>query len=375
MSSVFPVFITGLALALVSEFFSVYKITEQDGRVYLRRDWVVYGIMSIILAGFVGLRISGNDTFAYVHAYRLAEPSLSAISEVDLSLGNNPGFKISNIILRTYGVSEQNFLMIFALITVCSSLWFIGKYSENRVFSVFLYLTMGGYEFSFAAIKQAVAIAICLVATDRAIRKKWFSFVFFVLLASTFHPYSLMYLVVPFLKFSPWTKRTYFMLAIFGAMGMGLQSLLGTIIDITTMMGEEYSANTFSGDGVNPFRLAVLWVPVLLSFLARKWLSESENREKNILLNLAILNAEIMFIALFGTANYFARLANYFVIFQTLALPSLFKYFTSSGRLLLGGGAFLGYLFYWYYSYGVVYGGFDTVYRFISVVEYLSTIF
>lgn len=375
MSSVLPVFILSMILALISELISVYKVDENGGRIYLKRDWIIYGMMSIVLAAFAGLRVSGNDTSAYLHAYRLTNGSIDALSEMDLSLGNNPGYKITCIFLKMFHVSEQNFLMIFALITVCISLWFIGKYSENRAFSVFLYLSIGGYGLTFAAIKQSLAIAICLVATDRAIQKKWLSFVLLVLLASTFHPYSLMYLIVPFIEFSPWTKKTYGMLAIFAVAGISLQSMIGTIVEITSMMGEEYTASSFSGDGVNPFRLAVLWVPILLSFLVKRWLRESKDREKNVIINLAMLNAEIMFIALFGTANYFARLANYFVVFQTLALPSLFKYFTFSSKIILGGGAFLGYCFYLYYSYGIVYGGFDTIYRFISVLEYLRTAF
>ena len=42
-----------------------------------------------------------------------------------------------------------------------------------------------------------------------------------------------------------------------------------------------------------------------------------------------------MFIALFGTANYFARLANYFLIFQTLALPWMLSYFDYKSKKTL----------------------------------------
>ncbi|WRK55994.1 EpsG family protein [Coprobacillaceae bacterium CR2/5/TPMF4] len=93
------------------------------------------------------------------------------------------------------------------------------------------------------------------------------SFVLWVLIASTFHPYSLMYLIIPFLNFEPWSGKTYLFLIIFLIIGLSLQPLLGTVVDITTMLGEEYDATTFTGEGINIFRLAVVWVPVVISFL------------------------------------------------------------------------------------------------------------
>lgn len=66
------------------------------------------------------------------------------------------------------------------------------------------------------------------------------------------------------------------------------------------------------------FRLLVTLVPLVMSFILRKQINDpyyEYDRQDNICLNLSFLNGEIMFIALFGTANYFARLANYFYIF------------------------------------------------------------
>ncbi len=179
-----------------------------------------------------------------------------------------------------------------------------------------------------------------------------------------------MYLIAPFLMFKPWTNKTYILLAVFGLIGLGIQPLLGTVVDITTMLGEEYDAATFTGEGINIFRLAVVWVPVIVSFFVRKYLREANTKKDNLILNLTILNAEIMFIGLFGTANYFGRLANYFLIFQALCLPHLFNGFTTGSKKIITFLCVFCFLLYFYYA-NVINQYFDNGFYSISFLSYI----
>jgi len=183
----------------------------------------------------------------------------------------------------------------------------------------------------------------------------------------------LLMLLVPLLLFTPWTKMTYWMLGVFGAAGILLQPLMGTIINITTMLGEGYSVEEFSGEGVNPFRLAVVAVPVVLSFMTRRVIAKKNDRVMNVMVNLVTLNAAIMYVALFGTANYFARLANYFLIFQCITIPWLFSNFDRQTRQWLIPAAMACYVLYFYYSNGIS-QPFDDYYSAISLREYLQSL-
>lgn len=375
MWKLLPVFIFSLVLAWASEQNSSYYLGEWGEKVYIKKDGLFISIIAIMMSAFVGLRTNYNDTSAYVGGYQRISDSGSIFTDVDFfKIGNSPGFNLCQNILRHLGVPAQSFLMLFAFVTVCIYIWFIYKYTDNIWFSIFLFSTMGCYTFTMAAIRQCVAVAFCLIATDKAIQKKWIPFIIWILIAATFHPYSIMYLIVPLMSFKPWTKYTYWLLAICGAIGVGLQSLMGSILDITSMMGKEYSEASFSGEGVNIFRLAVVWVPVILSFMARKCINDEENTASNVIMNLSMVNAAIMFIALFGTANYFARLANYFLVFQTISLPWLFKYFNRGSKTLLTLGAVIGYLGYFYYANGIQFGGFDNVYKGIHLFDYIKII-
>lgn len=370
MSKLLPVFIFGLIMAYISDKRAHIDFNKFGDKIYRHKEKIFFFFMAVVAAVFVGLRTSYNDTATYRYSYELMSTGMGNILNLDLSLGSNPGFNILNTILKTIGFSTQDFLMIYAVVTVGINFWFVRKYSDNIWLSVFLFFTMGCYTFTMAAIKQCVAVAFCLIGIDRLLREKKISFVFWILLASTFHPYSLMYLIAPFLMFKPWTNKTYILLAVFGLIGLGIQPLLGTVVDITTMLGEEYDAATFTGEGINIFRLAVVWVPVIVSFFVRKYLREANTKKDNLILNLTILNAEIMFIGLFGTANYFGRLANYFLIFQALCLPHLFNGFTTGSKKIITFLCVFCFLLYFYYA-NVINQYFDNGFYSISFLSYI----
>lgn len=276
--------------------------------------------------------------------------------------------------LKNNGVSTQNFLMFYSLVTNGLYIYCLRRYSDRLPLAIFLFFAVGAYIFTGAAIKQSIAMAICMASLGLALKKKWIPFILMVALASTFHPYSLMYLMVPFLTFRPWTRRTYWMLAAFILVGFGLEQLLGTVVDITSMMGEEYDVASFSEEGVNIFRVLVCNVPTVLTFLFQKQLFKDSSRGENLMVNLCMLNGAIMFVGLFGTANYFARLANYFVLAQAIALPWILGKLKGRTRSVLTAAMVVCYL--GYFIYGNVFDQpFDMDFNRLTLDEYFIAFF
>lgn len=326
-------------------------------------------LIIILLAGFAGLRTHCNDTVGYRHAYELITENRWKAS--DKSVGANPLFNWINYQMKMHGVSTQNFLMFWAFLTVGCYVAFVHRYSVNYPLTIFLLFTTGCYTFAFAGIKQAAAVGIAVISVIFALKNKWAPFVACVLIASLIHPYALMYLLVPFMEFRPWTKKTYWMLAIFLAAGILLQPLLGTVVNITTLLGEEYTVSSFTGAGVNLFRVLVCNVPLLLSFLYRQRMFVDSSKTENLVVNLTMLNGAIMFVGLFGTANYFGRLANYFLIFQSLTLPWMLKKIGGSDRKILTVLMVLGFIAYFYYA-NVINQPFDQDFARLSLLEYFA---
>lgn len=311
---------------------------------------IVIGVMMIL---FCGLRTSYNDTYFYLFSYTEHGQDLSQFLESDgvWSLGANPGFNFLQAVL--YTVTDANpyaFIMFFAVITLTLMLKFIKNYSSSFAFSLFLYMTFGGYLMAFAAIKQCLATAIGLWGVEFGLKKKWLRFVLLILLASTVHPYVLMFLALPLMNFTPWSGKTYASLALFGAAGVMLQFLFGAILSVTDILGEGYTEASVSGEGLNGFRFLVYAVPLILSYVYREKLFRDSTRAENIMVNFSMVCGEIAFVGLFGNANTFGRLAIYFITFEVISIPWMLKKIEPGGAGSLTVGAVIGYLAFFYYG-------------------------
>lgn len=374
MLKLLPIIAWALLLAFLSDKRSRYVLDQAGRKQYTRKDLAIYLVMALSMAAFVGLRTRGNDTYAYRHLYENLTPvGLSNIGDIDWrKVSDAPGLQCLTILFKTWGFSVQDYLMVTALFTVCTYLWFIRKYTCSIWLSIFYFLTMGVYDFTMAAIKQTMAVAFLLLATDGAIQKKWGRYVIWLLVAELFHPYSFVYLVVPFVAFRPWSRGTRYLLAGALALALFMSQFLSAIDIVTTSLGYSYDEGEFTGEGVNIFRVMVVWVPLVLSFLGRRAIGAIESRATNIILNLMMVNSVIMFIGLFGTANYFARLANYFLIFQVVGLPYVLTLFSRDNERILKRLSAAGFAAYYYYGAAIANGGFDANYNFMSLLEYLK---
>lgn len=339
-----------------------------------RRDNFFTILLIFFLGVFCGLRTWYNDTVTYIQSYN-GTPALNEYlrgNGTDFAFGL--GFAFVNSIMKTIGFSSQDFIMFYALITTFCYIRFVRKYSDNFPLGVFLMFTTGFYTFAFAAIKQCMATAICLVALDALFEKKRIKYIILVALASLFHPYAIIYFLLLFMDFRPLTWKTYFFIAAFIVAGFSLNSLIGTILDITDMMGANYDTTSFVGEGVNIFRVLVCFVPVVMMFLFGRKMFVGTNRQENIIFNMAMLNAMIMFVGLFGTANYFARLANYFLPAQIIVLPWMFKKFKHPDKQIITIFCVIGYLGYFIYGNSIQ-RVFDDEFSKITFWQYVTSHF
>ncbi len=368
MGKLLPFVIFVLILAYLSDNNTKGQLKQDTGH----KDRFFFFIILLFFIYFVGLRVAYNDTATYIGSYNQTSDSVSDIFKINYFLiGQYPGLEAVNILMRSMGFTQYDFIFTYSVFYLSVFLWFMRKYSKSLLFSVFLFITIGQLGFALAAIKQCTAVAFCLIATDAFLNKKKVKYILFVLIAALFHPYSVLYFILPILKFTPWSKRTYLLLSVSFVAGIALQGfLLGGIFDIATMIGGNYSTRSFGGEGLSIFRALIAWVPLVLSIFVRKEISELNNAAVNLFINLMMINAGITFIALFGTANYFIRLAYYFEIFQVISLPYILSLFDDKSRRALTVFAIIGYSLYFIYSNTIAIS-FDLVYARIK----LSTLF
>lgn len=364
--------VVALGLAWAHEY--VY-IGRRERALDKQKISIIFIVMTLVLGGFWGLRIAYNDTSAYRKGYIGTNPFPEFWNTFDFSLSSDPGFNFCNAIFKTLGVSTQNWLMIYALITMGLYLHFIRKNRNNLFLNIYLFFCVGAFAFTGAAIKQSIATAICLCALSLAEGKKWVRYFLVIFLASTFHMYALIYLLVPLLMFKPWTRKTFFLIIGTVVIAFSLQYLFGAINSITTVLGENRSIEEISGEGVNIFRVIVCNAPIILATLFHREIFKNSTRNENLMFNLTMINGCIMFIGLFGTANYFARLANYFVMAQTITLPWMISKIDRKNQNLIQILMVVGYIIFFYYDCNIVYGSFSHRLQRLTVMEYLQQLF
>lgn len=368
MWSLLPFVIFVLIFAYLSDLINKGRL-ENNGQ---NKERLFFVIMLMAFIYFVGLRVAYNDTHTYINIYNSSPTDIKAIQNIDfLKIGNYPGYRAVNILMRSMGFTHNHHILVYSAFYLSVYLWFIRKYSKSLLFSIFLYITIGQLSFALAAMKQCTAVAFCLIATDAFLNNRKIKYVLFIIIATLFHPYSVLFFVLPLLKFTPWSKKTYIFLAVFFVSGIALQGLLiGGIFNVSTMIGGNYSTTSFSGEGLSAFRVLIAWVPLALSLFVRKKISELNNSTVNLFINLMMINAGITFIALFGTANYFIRLAYYFEIFQVISLPYILSMFEGNQKRILTSLSVIGYLMYFVYTNAIA-STFDNNYARIK----LSTLF
>lgn len=346
-----------------------------------RRSHLIYFVLMAILICFGGFRGQYNDTWTYRDAYVYTTDAFpEAWDTIPWKLGQSPAFNIVNSFLKTYDVEVHLYLFFYFFWTTLFYMIFIKRYSVSLPFAIFFFIATGCYQFNMAAMKQVMATAICLVAFPLALKRDWKSkllYALLVLLGATFHAYALMYLVVLFLDFKPWSKWTYFLIGGIILGGFLFRPLIGTVVDITTAIGENYTEEALTQGGISIMRLLVVWTPVVLSFIYRKVLFENCESHERVIMHLTMLFAGIQFVGLFGTALYFGRLSYYFCLMPCLSLPwmlkKITKYNPKDGKILTI-CAVIGYIIFMYFT-DILEIGFDTAYAAISLRQFLEYFF
>ena len=332
-----------------------------------------YGVVVLLIAYlsiFAGLRTAYNDTYTYMSSYKAMAAFPDILTNFSWKLGDNPGFVLLNSLMKTAGFSAQTFVLIYSTLFTSTAISFLKKYSSSFTLSTFLFVCAHGYLFSLAAMKQCASMAIGLMAIPYMLKQKWISFALIILLAATFHPYILLFLLMPFFRFKPWSAGTWALLMLTVVAGLALPNIIGTIVNTVALLGDGYNAEEFIGEGVNGFRVLVASVPALLTLVFQNSIVKKCGKSDCLFINGSFLYACILFVGLFGTANYFGRLANYFVLFPAIALPAIMAKLSKRDRRFFTELMVICYLAYFYYG-NAINGSFANEFSRITLWDYL----
>lgn len=277
---------------------------------------VVYWGIIIAFILFAGLRTTYNDTSTYIQGFEFIN-----VDEISLSMLLEPygGFDLYQKIIKRY-ISEnpQVFIFISAIITNVLFLVFYTRHTD-RFCEMLLMYSIGIYIFSMAGLKQAIAIAISLYAIENYLKKNYIRAILFLFLAMTFHPYIICLVCIPFLKNKVWDGRTVFVIIVCVIAFMNLD----VVFELLSAIGKDYSDETFNDYTINPIRVLVEAVPVVISLIYRKEINESTNRMFILGVNMMIISFVFISMGLFMNPIYFGRMSTYFTALSAIVIPEM----------------------------------------------------
>lgn len=342
---------------------------------FMRRQTDIYMLIAILwLVCFSFLRTNYNDTTAYINAFRNAK-SLSAgiASGIYVDWMENPFSALYRDLMRMVTKNYHVYFLLPALLHAIALVKLCKHYSVSPGMSLLLYFCLGAYSMMFlAAFKQSTAMAILLLALPYAQEKKYIRYALLVLLATLFHFYAIVYLIVPLLFGKPWGKTTWILVAGTLFTLATYDATLGAVMqNVEELGGDIAEEELFDGNSINVLRVAVHWVPGLLALVFRKHVNYQSTRMDNLFVNLSILCACVLTIGLAEGANLYGRMAGYFLVAICIALPYIIKkIFNQESAAFVSFLAVGMFLFYFYYEYGLS-GNFGAEYRAISMWDFI----
>ena len=332
-----------------------------------------YIALVVALVLFSGLRTSYNDTWNYMHSFRINEGLETFFAEAEnLNIFRNPLFGFCNSLLREFTDNAQMLVFLFSLFTQVCLLKYIKRYSHCFTFSIFLYFTLGTFSVTLAAMKQVAAMAILTLAFPFLEKKQWVRYYLVVFIAMLMHTYALTFAVLPFFNRRPWKVFTFMFVLATVLIMMNFERAITAFMDQAEDVGKQLSEEEiFDSHTVNLLRVAVYAVTPAISYLFQKWIFRNSSNADHIVVHMSIISFAFMVMGTQSGANMFGRMAHYFELGMICCLPWMLKqtFDDRSYRLVsrITAICFLGFFVY----ANAINMSFDTAYESIGLLEFL----
>ena len=175
--------------------FLIYNIPSKSAN----KIMLIYACLILTLfCGLIDARSFGTDIMNY---YNRADMALGTSLKDFMGQGAfEAGYKVFTWVVVNTFHSAQAYLIIQALLVNAIVFVFIYKNSKNVFISLIVYVCLGAFGFYFTAFRQAIAMAICLIAIMLIKNQHRILAIPVILLASYFHQTAIVLLPNIFLR-------------------------------------------------------------------------------------------------------------------------------------------------------------------------------
>lgn len=292
--------------------FIIFWIFLEKKSLNRRAFWVPF--FALVLFSSIRSYLVGTDTGNYTGNFRsLVDPDYYIFSD-DIEYGYQLlEYSILNI--------THNYFWLFfttSFLIIYSYLKTIKKISINYIFSVFIFITLGFYTFSFNGLRQGMAMSICFLALPYFLENKLYKYFGMVILASFFHISAIImfafYILINFLKMK--LEYKFFLCFIFSLI------ISQKIIEYMALQNQRYTHYTEQTEGGGYLILGFFVIMGIIFYIVNRNLRKNNTiyakLEETYLCGIAF----VLPLALLGaSASGPQRFLSYFTVFIIFLLP------------------------------------------------------
>lgn len=271
----------------------------------------------------------GNDTPNYIYIFNNLDPENSSRYEI--------GYIWLNNLIRNINDNYQVLFTVVSVIIYGSFGRFIMKYSKLPWLSLFLFFTYGFFTFTFTALRQGLAMVICLFAFEAIMNNRNVKAILLIIIATLFHSTAIVFFVAFLCKvLKPSTKTfiigyiiAFVLLAVFTA-------VLNYVFQLLPMY-EHYTSGTYIGDtGTAAYLYTTLSTGILIfSYInLRQYNGRVISLSKVDSFGLIMILFAIMLYIISINANIFDRMAIYFNTLAIIVLPNAITHLKGATKQL-----------------------------------------
>lgn len=285
----------------------------------------------LILVTLASLRhyTVGSDAPSYTILFRIPVSTDAFTVNKDVELGYQIFLKA---MINLYDNYAEYFFTV-SLIIVLPILLLLRKYSENYLFSYYIYITFGFYTALFNPVRQMIAVSLCFYASKYILERKIIPYIIMVAFASSFH-------------ISAWVMLPMYFVCNYNirvelkCLGAFITSLMGASIAINYLAADNsrYSnyTETMTSNGSGVFTVILYVAMAVFVYLFGSKLRKSNNvykvAEQLYLIGVCIL---VPLIALKTDPSGPQRIIAYFSVYLMLVFPFLLKHINNKIILLI----------------------------------------
>lgn len=290
---------------------------------------VIMAALHAFVCGWRYMYLTG-DLIKYANGYYvIAEQGW--FSEDVFQGGRNAGFFwLEKLIAMLSDSNFQVLLIVIAVIVEIAVAYIIYRYSPKPWLSYLIWNCVGFYVFGFSAIKQALAMALVLLAFDGIMKDRPGKFLFWTLLAGFVHAPAFIFLPAYWLAKRDLTLKSICIYIIAAALIFVFRNR------IVVFISEFYYDET---DFVYQGGVGGRFIMICLLLFAGLMLKGRGGRGFNKVFNLIVAAAILQMFS--GFDNVFTRLTDYYLQLLIIYVPMMFTDFRDEPAGTLGGTKFV----------------------------------